>query len=102
MLAMIPSPSTTRTMIAPKLKISNDATKALAMLPCSERSAICRPSHRLPVAGFFERARGAVDRRFREMTPDQHQSDGKTVDHAAWQRHCRVMGDVERRRVADH
>ena len=58
--------------------------------------------HFLPVAGLLEGVRRAIDGRFVEMPADQHQADGKSVDHAAGQRHRRMVRDIERRGVGDH
>src|ERR1700722_16480330 len=99
MLAMMPSPSTTRTTIAPKLMISNNATKRLSMRHHRERVSRL---HGFPVAGLFEGMRGAIDRRLVEMPADQHQAHGQSVHHAARQRHRRMVRDIERRGVGDH
>src|SRR4030081_3657724 len=105
MLAMIPSPRTPRTTTAPKLKISKPAMISLSMrdhqaLPSYRyltlsSNHIVFQSHRLPVAGLLEGVRGAIDGRFVEMAPDQHQADRQPIDHAAGQRHRRMVRDVE-------
>src|SRR5882672_10705819 len=106
MLAMIPSPSTTRTTIAPKLRISNSATNRLSMWhhqhPCHQPPAAFGCLHLLPVSGLLEGMRRAIDGHFIEMPADQHQADRKSVHHAAGHRHRRVVRDIERRGVADH
>src|ERR1700744_746733 len=101
MLAMMPSPSTTRTTIAPKLAISNRAMNVLSMRHHRYLCAV-RPLHLLPVAGLLEGVRGTIDGRLIEMSADQHQADRKPVDHAAGDRHRRVVRNVEWRGIADH
>src|SRR5690348_15976522 len=99
MLAMIPSPSTTSTMMAPKLMISKMAAIALSIvLPDIHRLSL----HLLPVTRLFEGIGGAVDRFLVEMATDQHQPHRQPVDHPAGHRHRGMVGNVERRGIDDH
>ena len=54
---------------------------------------------RFPIAGLFERVSGAIDRRLVEMLANEHQSDRQSVGQSAWQRHRRVVREIERRGV---
>ena len=59
--------------------------KSVSHVPRSSQAARTTASHFFPVAGLFEGMSGPIDRRFIEMTADQHQPDRKAVDHAARQ-----------------
>src|ERR1700733_966660 len=100
MLAMMPSPNTTRTTIAPKLRISNSAMNSVSISGVTPPRGSC--SHLLPVARLLERVRRAINCHLVEMLADQHQADREPVNHAARQRHRGVMGDVERRGIRNH